>query len=73
MDKIQLDCKEYRRQPTEQLLPCYVRQLHDCLLSSNSIFDLQTFVIVMVSICLFLWFDDFVDIELSHLIKSYFS
>ena len=29
--------------------------------------DKQTFVIVMVSICCFLWFDDFVDIELSHI------
>ena len=72
MDKIQLDCKEYRRQPTEQLLPCYVRQLRDHLLSSNSIIDFQTFVIVMVSICLFLQFDDFVDIELSHFEQKLF-
>ena len=34
--------------------------------------DLQTFVIVMVSICLFLWFDDFVDIELSHFEQKIF-
>ena len=54
MDKILLDCKEYRRQPTEQLLPCYVWLLCEYLWSSNSIIDLQTFVIVMVSICLFL-------------------
>jgi hypothetical protein len=72
MDKIQLDQKEYRKQPTEQLLPYYVRQLRDRLLSSNSIIDLQTFVIVMVSICLFIWFDDFVDIELCHFEQKLF-
>ena len=72
MDKIHLDCKEYRRQPTEQLLPCYVWQIRDRLLSSNSMIDLQTFVIIMVSICLFLQFDDFLDIELSHFEQKLF-
>ena len=77
MDEIHLDCKEYRRQPTEQLLPCYVQQIRDHLirdhlLSSNSMIDLQTFVIVMASICLFLRFDDFVDIELSHFEQKLF-
>jgi hypothetical protein len=71
MDKIQLDCKEHRRQPTEQLLSCYIQQLYDSLLSSNTIIDMQTFVIVMVSNCLFLWFDDFVEIELSYFEQRY--
>ena len=57
---------QYRREPTEQMLPCSVWQIDYCLLSGNSMMDLQTFVIVMVSFCLFLWFDDLVDIELSH-------
>ena len=70
MDKIHLDCKEYWRQPTEQMLPCYVWQIHDCLLSSNSMIDMLTFVIVMFSICLFLQFDVFVDIELYHFEQS---
>ena len=34
--------------------------------------DLQTFVFVMVSICLFSQFDDFVDIELSHFEQKLF-
>ena len=72
MDKIHLDCKGNRRQPTEQMLPCYGWQICDRLLSSNSMIDLQTFVIVMVSICLFLQFDHFVDIELSHFEQKLF-
>ena len=34
--------------------------------------DLQTFVILMVSIWPFLWFDDFVNIELSHFEQKLF-
>ena len=41
-------------------------------MSSNSIVDLQKIVVVIGSICLFLWFDDFVDIELSHFEQNLF-
>ena len=57
---------ERNRHRAKPLLPCHVRQLREHLLSSNSIIDLQTYVIIMVSICLILQFDDFENIELSH-------
>ena len=66
MDKIKQDRMGYKRSPSEQLLPSYVRKLRDRLISSNSLIDLQTFTIIVVSISLFLRFDDFVDIEISH-------
>lgn len=72
LDRIGMDRRDYLRQPTEQLLPCWVRQLRDRLLSSNSLIDLQTFTIIQVSICLFLRFDDFVDIELDHFEAKHF-
>ena len=44
--------------PCGQLLPCHVCKIRTCLVSTNSLVDLQTMVMIMVGICLFFHFDD---------------
>ena len=56
--KISIERLGYVSTPCGQLLPMLVRSLRTHLLSSNSLVDLQTMTTLMISICLFLRFDD---------------
>jgi hypothetical protein len=56
----------YEERGSTQLLPCDLRLLCQHLLSTQSIVDLQTWVIIIVATILFLRHDEFHDIEMKH-------
>ena len=55
-----------------QLLPCNVHKIRTCLLSSNSLVDLQTMVMTMVTICLFFSINDLYSMTIEHFISEQF-
>jgi hypothetical protein len=55
-----------------QLLSCNVHKIQTCLLSSNSLVDLQTMFMIMVAICLFFRFNDLDSMTIEHFILKQF-
>lgn len=66
------DSVEYEEQGSSQLLPSDVRLLRTHLLSTKCIVNLQMWVIIIVSIKLFLRHDEFHDIEMAHFLPELF-
>ena len=52
-ERIKNELAGYVPKPCGQLLPCHVFKIRTYLVSTNSLVDLQTIVMIMVGICLF--------------------
>ena len=57
-ERIKNELAGYVPKPCGQLLPCHVHKIRTCLVSTNSLVDLQTMVMTIIGICLFFRFDD---------------
>ena len=66
------DSVGYQEEGASQLLPSDLRDLRTTLLNSQSIVDLQTWTIIIVSVCLFLRHDKFHSIKVEQFDPSLF-
>jgi hypothetical protein len=70
--QLKKDDVAYEEKGSTQLLPSDLRLLCSHLLSTRSILDLQTWVIIIFATVTFLRHDEFHDIELKHFDESLF-
>ena len=71
-ERIKNELAGYVPKPCGQLLPCHVCKIRTCLVSTNSLVDLQTMVMIMVGICLFFRFDDLDGLTAEYFIPEQF-
>jgi hypothetical protein len=72
MKQLKKDDHAYKEKGSCQLLPSDICLLRNHLLSSKSIVSLQTYVIILIAIALFLRHDEFHDIEMCHFVADTF-
>ncbi len=72
MKQLKKDDSDYREEGVSQLLPCDVRDLRNNLLSCQSLVNLQTWTLIIVSVLLFLRHDEFHDITVEAFEPSLF-
>ncbi len=72
MKQLKKDDADYREEGVAQLLPCDVRDLRNNLLSCQSIGNLQTWTIIIVSTLLFLRHDEFHNVTVEAFDSSLF-
>ena len=73
ISEIKLEHSEYKQEGSGMLIPCEVRDIRARLTSSNNIVDLQTYVIILISICLFVRSDESLDMSTYHIIPELYS
>ena len=62
----------YVNKPCGQLLPCHVRKIRTCLVSTYLLVYLQTVIMIMVGICLFFCFNDLDSLTAKYFIPQQF-
>ena len=66
------DGANHHEEGASQLLPSDLRDLRTKLINSQSIIELQTWMIIIVSVCLFLHHDEFHDVNVEQFDSNLF-